>query len=165
MPAAEALGMRGAYEITEKAYRMPQVSDTFHGRDIFAPVAAHLSLGVAPDAVGPPADGLVQMDFGDYEVTATSLTGRILFADRFGNLISNVPGDALPAWLGVGSRVRLEMEGDHEVLFVRSYGAVDPGTPAVALSSDGYLEIAVNRGSAAAALGAKAGTYFALRPR
>lgn len=164
MPAAERLGVQAAYEVTEEAYRLSEVSATFHGRDIFAPVAAHLSLGVAPDAVGPLAEGLVAADFGRYEVTDARLTGRILFADRFGNLISNVPEEALPPWLSWGDRVRLEMAGEHEAVFARTYAAVDPATPAVSVSSDGYLEIAVNRGSAAASLGAGPGATFTLRP-
>lgn len=165
MPAAQALGLAAVYEITNEAYCLAEISDTFHGRDIFAPVAAHLGRGVSPDAVGPPVKDPVTLDFGRYEATEGSLTGRILFEDRFGNLISNVPRGVLPAWLVHGAQVRLEAGGDHDATFVRSYAAAEAGSPVLTVSSEGYLEIAVSQGSAAAALGVGAGTAFRVRPR
>lgn len=163
VPAAKILGLRGSFEITERDYCLPELSDTFHGRDIFAPVAAHLSLGVPPNSVGKRVDDLVQLDFGEYEVTSSEVRGELLFKDRFGNLSTNVPEDALPSWLIFGKKVELRLQHVLRLPFLRTYTSGEPGQPLLIISSDGYLEIAVNRGDASKLTGASPGDAFVLR--
>ncbi|MFQ5908883.1 MAG: S-adenosyl-l-methionine hydroxide adenosyltransferase family protein [Thermoplasmata archaeon] len=163
LPAAASLGEFAAYELSNEAYRLPEVSHTFHGRDVFAPAAAHLSLGVKPSAMGQRVRSPVSLDFGKFEITAEAVRGEILFEDRFGNLITNVPQDALPSWISPGGFYDLEANGAHEVPFVKSYEAHEPGKALLTVSSDGYLEIAVNWGHARETVGVGAGERFVLR--
>ncbi len=163
MPAARALGFKGAFQVEKAEYRLQTISHTFHGRDIFAPVAAHLSLGVVPASVGGPVDDPVDLDFGPYEVSSKEVRGRILLKDRFGNLITNVPGEALPAWATHGESLKLRIEAEYELPFLRAYGFGAPGEPLLTVSSEGYLEIAVNQGDASKVLGSRPGDAFVLR--
>ncbi|MCJ2530888.1 MAG: S-adenosyl-l-methionine hydroxide adenosyltransferase family protein [Candidatus Thermoplasmatota archaeon] len=163
LPAAATFGDFTAYELSNVEYRLPEVSHTFHGRDIFAPAAAHLSLGVEPSEMGKAVRSLVELDFGEYMVTEDVIRGEILFEDRFGNLITNVPQEALPSWTSLGGSYSLEASTIHEVPFVKSYTAHDPGKALLTLSSDGYLEIAVNWGNARETVGLGPGERFVVR--
>ena len=84
-----------AVAIQNSAYYLSEVSNTFHGRDIFAPVAAHLSLGVPLDDIGPPAQTLVQLPIQVPELSGNTLTGQIVKIDRFGNAITNISETAI----------------------------------------------------------------------
>ncbi|MEE9164183.1 MAG: S-adenosyl-l-methionine hydroxide adenosyltransferase family protein [Thermoplasmata archaeon] len=163
LPAAATLGEYAAYEISNEEYRLPEVSETFHGRDVFAPAAAHLSLGVRPDEMGKPVPSPVQLDFGEYEVTENAVRGEILFEDRFGNLITNVPHEALPSWMSIGGQYILETSRTYDIPFLKNYAAHEPGKALLTVSSDGYLEIAVNWGHARETVGVGPGETFALR--
>lgn len=163
MPAVQVLGLQGTFEITRKEYCLPQVSTTFHGRDVFAPVAAHLSLGLTPTSVGDPVEDPVELDFGEYTVLSSRLEGRILFRDRFGNLVTNIPQEALPPWISPGTTLELKLRRSHELPFVRTYWEGRPDHLLATISSDGYLEIAVNQGDASEFLGARPGEVFVLR--
>ncbi len=148
-PASQVLNRRRAFEITEEEYCLPRVSSTFHGRDIFAPVAGHLSLGVSADSVGAQVTDIVELSFGEFQVSDEEVRGEVLYVDRFGNLVTNVPAESFPSWISVGRVVEMDLGGHHELQVQRSYSAVKSGQPFVTTSSDGFLEIAVNRGSAA----------------
>ncbi|MCJ2554579.1 MAG: SAM-dependent chlorinase/fluorinase [Candidatus Thermoplasmatota archaeon] len=164
LPAAATLGEFTAYELSNEAYRLPEVSPTFHGRDIFAPAAAHLSLGVEPAEMGNLVSSPMSLDFGEYEVTEDVIRGEILFEDRFGNLITNVPEEALPPWTSLGGSYTLETGGTYEVPFVASYVSHEPGKALlITISSDGYLEIAANWGHAREIVGVGPGERFVLR--
>src|SRR5262249_26891406 len=92
LPAADpARGVR----LAEPRYWRPVVSATFHGRDILAPVAGHLSLGVEPSALGPVTEQWVRLERRPPIRRPDSLSGEVEFVDHFGNLITNLPGDAL----------------------------------------------------------------------
>ena len=163
LPAAARLGEWKAYELSNEAYQRKEVAETFHGRDVFAPAAGHLSLGVPPSEMGERVSSPVELDFGDYEVTEDTVRGEILFEDRFGNLITNVPGQGLPTWVTFEGQYVLEAGGTHEVPFVRTYSAHEPGKALLTISSDGYLEIAVNWGHAREIVGVGAGEAFTVR--
>lgn len=130
----------GAVELQAEEYRLPAVSYTFHGRDIFAPAAAHLAAGVPLRNLGPPADKLVLLDLSAARLTPSGVLGQIIHIDRFGNAISNIPAEMLPAEARV-------LTGDAYVAGLsRSYEEAD----VVALAgSVGLLEIAVQNGNAA----------------
>jgi S-adenosylmethionine hydrolase len=141
-------------QLTEPRFWRRPVSATFHGRDILAPVAAHLTLGVRADQLGPVASDWVSFDPPQPTITPTRISGEVVVVDPFGNLLSNIPGEAFRA-LGT-CRVHI---GSCEVeRIVRSYGEAPPGTVVALISSSGVLEIACAQGSAARALGVGVGT-------
>jgi S-adenosylmethionine hydrolase len=154
--AREVTGPSVVRRLADKRYWRQQVSHTFHGRDILAPVAGHLSQGLDPRLLGPLAEDWVRLALPAPVLGPNRLTGEVVFIDDFGNLISNVPDDALAAWRERAVRITI---GGHEVCHhVNTYGEAEPGTLAALVSSVGTLEVAVSHGSAAAKLGAKIGS-------
>jgi S-adenosylmethionine hydrolase len=151
-----------AIRLTEPRYWRQPLSATFHGRDIFAPVAGHLSLGVDPASLGAPASDWVHLALPAPLRKANSVHGEVLFVDRFGNLITNIPADQLPA---PTKPLRVQI-GDLEVTRrVQSYGQAEPGSLVALVSSAGLLEIAVAQGNAAVRLGIGVGAPVRLRTR
>tara|TARA_B100000315_G_scaffold217776_1_gene218611 strand:- start:234 stop:1007 length:774 start_codon:yes stop_codon:yes gene_type:complete len=145
-----------AYSLENSRYWLHPVSWTFHGRDIFAPVAAHLTLGVAPEDLGSPVEELVWLA-APQPVTRDNVTrGEVVYADHFGNLVTNIPAGVLEQ----GGEIQVEVRGRRIAGLVQTFGQGAPG-PAGALlalvGSHGYLEVAVRNGSAALTLGAGAG--------
>jgi S-adenosylmethionine hydrolase len=141
--------------ITNQRYFLKPVSQTFHGRDIFAPVAAHLAAGVRAAEMGKPIKDYIRLDFAKpVRTTERSWSGRILKVDRFGNLITNFHAGEFPGLTNGGFSVVL---GSHRViLLARSYAERAPGELFVIEGSSGYLEISVNQGSAASITGCAA---------
>ena len=93
IPAARRLGEMEVYEITNPELMLKSgISATFHGRDIFAPAGAHLSKGTPIEAVGPRISDFVNLDFGNFGIDGPFLVGEVIFADSFGNVITNIPG-------------------------------------------------------------------------
>ena len=148
----------------EHYYRQP-VSNTFHGRDIFAPVAAYLAKRVDPDKFGHEISDFVRFNAPKPKpAEANALRGVVLKVDRFGNLITNItPQDApalfaerpAPFKIAVGKREITEMQ--------TNYAQGAPGEVFGILGSTGYLEIAANRGSAAQIVGAGKGAEVSLK--
>ncbi len=144
--AARFGGVARAYDVGATPWRLEPVSATFHGRDVFAPVAAHLALGEEPDAEIDPA-GLVQLE----RLVASEGGAIVLEVDSFGNLRLDAPAGT-PA-----ARVN-----GHDVLSARTFGDVAPGALLLYTESDGGLALAVNGGSAAALLDVRAGDEIQL---
>jgi S-adenosylmethionine hydrolase len=140
-----------AVSITNKEYWRHPVSSTFHGRDIFAPVAAHLSLDIPFREFGEPVDSLnafaIPIPFKD--ATGHSI-GKIIHIDRFGNLITNLRSRDIPSG-GAGVEIR-----NQRIDNTSSYYAQGKGLMALIGSND-YLELSFREGSAAALLGARVG--------
>lgn len=129
-------------EATERRFLRPNPSPTFHGRDVFAPVAAHLASGVPADQLGPPLGHPVLLEIESPVREESRLQGRIVHIDRFGNLITDIPA----AWLDAGWRIQL---GKYDVGRVRrTYSDVAVGELVAVVGSLGTLEIAVRGGSA-----------------
>jgi S-adenosylmethionine hydrolase len=122
------------------------VTATFHGRDIFAPVAAELAAGLTLADVGSPLCGALASSLPVARLAPHHAEGEVLMADRFGNLLTNVPAGAVPASAIITAEGRPATR-------VRTYGDAPPATLLALASSDGYLEIAVREGSAARELG------------
>jgi S-adenosylmethionine hydrolase len=152
--AADPARLPTAYALTNPAYWRPTRSATFHGRDVFAPVAAHLATGVPPDAVGPPLplDRLTLLPQVTPTVTAAGIAGRVIACDHFGNLITNVAAGLL-APLGPLPTVRVTLAGRSLPGVQPTYAVVAPGTPLALINSAGLLEIAVREGHAGRQLG------------
>ncbi len=139
------------------AFFRPHISTTFHGRDVFAPVAAHLSLGVELGQLGPLLLNPVPLPLPEPGFSPGVAQGQVIYIDRFGNLITNLPGAALLSWLGNSPAFRLQVAGVVLRRLSPTYAEVGPGEPLALLGSHGYLEIAVNRGNAARLLKAAVG--------
>ena len=132
-----------AFELTNDAYHRKPVSVTFQGRDIFAPVAAHLSLGVPARELGPPISEVIAISPFRAEVEDdNSLSGRVIHVDRYGNLITNVGGDQLDS-----RDISIEVSGRTIDGLSRTYAAA-AGLTAI-IASTGFLAIVLPNGSAA----------------
>ncbi len=145
--------LEGAWVLTATSYFLQSPpSRTFHGRDIFAPVAAHLVRGVSPQELGPPISDPFHINVPLVSCTPAHLKGEIICIDRFGNCISNITSDLFASWIRNDSfsirtgRLRLAE-------IARSYDAVQQGKPLAIFNGLGYLEIALNQGRADQALG------------
>ena len=150
-----------AVEIQNKAYYLPEVSNTFHGRDIFAPIAAHLSLGIPLEDLGPPVQTLVQLPIQAPELSGNTLTGQIVKIDRFGNAITNISESAIAglesASTGEISAYEIRIGSVRLNRFNRAYAESGVGKPLAIIGSSGLLEIAINSGNAKESLGLKWG--------
>ncbi len=137
----------------------PRVSATFHGRDIFAPVAAHLSRGVDLAQLGPTIADPVALDFPSPVFTPEVVRGEIIYADRFGNLVSNVRAEELRTWAAGGffgaQLGPVKIKG-----LVRTYGDVSPGEFLALEGSHGFIELACARDNAARRLGVGTGHFL-----
>jgi S-adenosylmethionine hydrolase len=143
-------------ELTASQYWREPVSRTFHGRDIMAPVAGHLSLGVEPSNLGRPVNDLVNPAWPAVRVGCQQLTGSVVLLDAFGNVITNIHADLL-ASIPTTAHVRVRL-GTHEVEgLVGTYAERDPGTLVALVGSGGHLELATVNGNAAAVLRAEVG--------
>jgi hypothetical protein len=141
---------RRAVHLTNARYRLAHVTATFHGRDIFAPAAAHLACGTGPGEMGDPVPLSELVTLPDLEPRRRpdgSWQGEILHIDRFGNLITNVrirdPGSSMAVTAG-GRRIET---------LSRTFADAEPGQLLTYRGSSGYLEVAVREGSAAHTLG------------
>lgn len=148
------LEVAGRFEAREVDLRhgLPRMSTTFHGRDLFAPVGARLAIGLPFDEIGPEATALVRTD----PAAASDGCGRVLHVDRFGNLVTSFRASDLPE----GASLAL---GDRTVSArARAYASMPAGRLFLIVGSSGYVEVSMNRGSAADALGVRAGEAVTL---
>jgi S-adenosylmethionine hydrolase len=161
VPASSRAGIDEAYELANPEYALESISRTFHGRDLFAPAAAHLANGVAPGELGPPVDpeGLVRLDLPEPLVRDGAIQATLLYVDSFGNIALNLTRDDVEA-LGMtsGTRVELELAGErYYAVMARTFADARPGD--VILYEDSYknMSLAISRGSAARMLHASPG--------
>jgi S-adenosylmethionine hydrolase len=155
-PAAARLGRRCVRAIENHAWLHHPVSSTFHGRDIFAPVAAHLARGDDPAAVGPLIDGMIELQPPPVRVGDQQIDGEVIHVDAFGNLLTNIGAEALGRFPAANLSVTI---GHTRVTgLATAYAAVPPGVAVALVNSWGVLEVAVRNGNAARALSAGRGT-------
>jgi len=150
------------HALQNQTFFLPSVSRTFHGRDIFAPVAAHLSRGVPIQKLGPPVKEFLRLDRPEPERSGRRLKGQILYIDRFGNAITNCDAFALSP-LGQG-RLHVLARGKKLCSVEGFYQAVGSGQAVAVLGSTGFLEIAINGGNAAARFSLRAGDPVTISP-
>jgi S-adenosylmethionine hydrolase len=154
LPAAEVLGgVRAAYELVEPTYQLPTVSATFHGRDVFAPAAAHLAVGVPPDAFGPAVDpaSLVILPAPVCEVDGDRIRVEVLTVDHFGNVAlaaGTAELDAIGLRAGAVATFRWPA-GIKPVLLGTTFADVAEGELVLLIDSAGHLAVACRGGSAA----------------
>jgi len=149
-------------QITNPKYFRAAVSRTFHGRDIIAPVGAHITNGIDVRELGPAIDVSTAVCLDQLEARCTErgeLKGEVVAIDHFGNLITNIKSEqlteCLPAGPQANTRIRLgsRLIGD----LVETYASMPAETPSALIGSRGYLEIAINKDSAARFLDAQIG--------
>jgi S-adenosylmethionine hydrolase len=141
--------------------KIQRISATFHGRDIFAPVAAELAAGrVQLEALGEPVTTLVPSWVEEPSVETRSVTGLIITQDHFGNLITNIPANLIERF-----RLPLVHAGNHALPLLRTYGETRPGEYLALVNSFGVIEIARAEGSAAEGLGLGRGAPVIVRDR
>lgn len=161
LPAAGRMGIAAAHELANPSYALDTISRTFHARDLFAPAAAHLALGVPLDELGPPLDpdGLVTLDLPRPQLGETAVLATILYIDSFGNTALNLTRDDVEQiGLVSGSRVELELAGEHYyAVMARTFADARPGDVILYEDSYGNMSVAISRGSAARMLHASPG--------
>jgi S-adenosylmethionine hydrolase len=159
MLAAQKEGVGHVYHVNNPQYMLPRVSRTFHGRDIFAPVAAHLARGRSPSEFGPEIQGYNFPEFAKPHVGASELLGEVLHIDDFGNIVSNISAEGLEK-IGIREGCSLHVKLDSETLTLKlcsAYGEVPAKTPLAIIGSTDFLEISINQGSASRTFKAKIG--------
>jgi len=164
-------------QIENTTYFLKPLSRTFHGRDVFAPVAAHLQRGVSLKSLGRELHDYCRIPWPDPKVGPGQLRGEIVYVDRFGNGITNLEARPAaadssargegrgiatrldPRWLGKGAGTACVVTGRRKVHFTLAefYAAVPPGEPVAVPGSSGFLELALNGGSAATQFGIEIG--------
>jgi S-adenosylmethionine hydrolase len=154
--------------VENRAFFRAQVSRTFHGRDIFAPVGAHLLRGISMDQLGPaaPAGSLRRIEAAARRSDERGeIVGAVVWVDRFGNLITDIEVNEANRIRGEEEGLPLQVHIAGRILtgLCRSYGDVEPGEALVVVGSRGTLEIAVNCGSASAKLGCGRGDPVRIR--
>ena len=155
------------HQLTNAGLFRPEVSSTFHARDIFGPVAGHLACGMRLDEVGPPVQDPIRLPIEPVQQLGPGeWEGKVLHVDHFGNLTTNLHKDEL-------ARILKDVGGDEgDIVIVvegavlpmaRAYADVPEGEACALLGSSGRLEVAVHRGSAARILGAGKGAPVRIR--
>lgn len=145
-----------AVELKESKYFLPPISNTFHGRDIFAPVAAYLSLGVDPEEFGSSVKEYVNITIPQPRVSKGEIEGQVLHIDRFGNLMTNIDEPSYCDAVG-DQAVSIEIGTQKLNMICQSYADVEEGLPVAIFGSSDFLEIAVNKGNAQRVLQLKRG--------
>ena len=159
--AAPAISRRRIIQLTNHQYFLPRLSRTFHGRDIFAPVAAHLSRGISLEDFGPTQPTIEQLTVPTVERTETQLTGCIIATDHFGNLITNISAaDLLPF---PSHTLSVSIGPVHIHGLASTYASVALGTIVALINSWDLLEIAVRNGSAMQRLQTPVGTTVSVK--
>jgi hypothetical protein len=164
-PAAVHLGVLEVRRLENPRFFRTPVSQTFHGRDIFAPVAAHLAAGVPPSELGPRRPGLQPLALAEPVRRGDTITGAVIYIDRFGNLVTNIPAAALADYAIRGLSVSIAGVQVDVAELSPSYAAVAEHAALAIIGSWGLLELAVRDGNAAAAWGVGAGASVAVTPR
>ncbi len=148
-----------AVTLDNPRYRLPQVSRTFHGRDIFAPAAACLAAGVTLEALGTPVERLLTLPLPRPDIMADQILAHVLYIDVFGNVFLDVTEDMTKGWGELEADIRGVTVGGP----ADSYVQVPEGSPVAIFGSSGHLEIAVRNGNAARRFGLRVGDTLRLR--
>jgi hypothetical protein len=168
IPATERFGgIAVAHEIANPDYALEPVSRTFHGRDLFAPAAAHLASGLSLSELGPPIhpDALVRLEIAEAEVGSTRIRATVFYVDRFGNVALNVTRNQLER-VGIVPGTRVELEHGPERYYavaVRTFDDARHGDLIVYEDAYRNVAVAISRGDAASLLDLSEGDEVRLR--
>lgn len=151
-----------AFELTAPEYRLAVVSRTFHGRDVFAPAAAHLARGVPPARFGPPIADPVRLAWEEAREVAGGVAGTVVHVDRFGNLVTSITAQHVERVAGRARSGGVRIAG-RLLPMVGTYGELPAGGAGALIGSRNRLEVVVREGSAADRFRARRGTPVLLR--
>ena len=161
MLAAQNQGIEHTYELTNSKFMLAQVSSTFHGRDVFAPAAAHLDMGVKPSEFGPEIIDVTTPEFAKVERRNGSFIGEVLHVDSFGNIITNINQKEVAN----AKTVKVKLQNvSLNLTFGKTYAQTKPQEPIALIGSHGFLEIALNQASAAEKFHVKTGDKIEATP-
>ncbi len=130
------------YEISNSKYMLENISNTFHARDIFAPVAAYLSKGISPELIGNRIKNMIELSIPQINYTGSHIEGKVIHMDKFGNLITNIQN----SFSDNIKRIRVKSTSIKRIN--SSYSQGEPGKAIALKGSTGFIEIAVNSGNA-----------------
>ncbi len=166
IPAAKDDGIVRIIELTNQKFFLKPLSYTFHGRDIFAPCAAYISVGVDPLQLGKiiDVDKIVDLDLRIIRDFRNYIEAEVIHIDNFGNIMLNVNGFVFKEKVNYGKRINLTFhDKTMEVKFVRTFSDVKPGKPCLYINSFGLLELGINRGNAKRTFNLKMGDKICLK--
>jgi S-adenosylmethionine hydrolase len=160
--AANMQGIEHVFEITNRKLMLPNISNTFHGRDIFAPAAAHLANGTRPTEFGPELRRISTPEFAKTSRKKGMLLGEVLHVDGFGNIITNFTEKDLGS-MNMKENVDIKLKTSRLSLrLCKAYAEVEKQQPLAIIGSHNFLEISVNQGNAANAFKMKRGDRLTL---
>lgn len=160
--ATKNQGIKNIYEISNQMFMLPKVSNTFHGRDVFAPAAAHLANGTSPTEFGPKISNIVMPDFAKIAKRKNTFVGEILHIDNFGNIITNF-GEKELKTMDIQETVNVKLKNaKFKLKFCKSYAEVKPKRLLAIIGSHNFLEISINQGNAARIFKTKVGDTVTL---
>jgi hypothetical protein len=157
MLSARREGISQAYNISNPAYMRPKISRTFHGRDIFAPAAAHLAKGLSPSEFGAEVHDYVRPRFSQPRLSKSTVFGEVLYIDGFGNIITNISVEDLEkigALEGCLLHIKLK-DKNLQLRLCSAYGEVPPQRALAIIGGSDFLEISVNQANASQIFGVK----------
>jgi S-adenosylmethionine hydrolase len=150
IPAAQREGILHVYELTNRSFMRNEISATFHGRDVFAPAAAHLACGKMPRECGPEISDYIQPSYSQPTFDGKTITCEVLHIDGFGNIVTNVSNHVESLELEFGDKVSLAIKKKRiPARFVRTYSDLKREEFGILFGSHGFLEIACREDSAA----------------
>lgn len=162
---AQSMPMEALHSLRNTRYVPPQPSMTFQGRDVLAPVAAEILNGLNIRQLGPTPDAYKLLDIAPAQGQGRQVAGRVVYVDRFGNLISNIPAEMLQGPLAEWDRLEVSCGGCAIGGLSGTYGFVAVGAPLALINSMGLVEIAVNQGRAGDVLKQGIGAEVVVRLR
>lgn len=152
--------IQAIHALENEDYFLPKISSTFHGRDVFAPVAAHLARGVKINKLGRSLTDLARLGGPEPKDTRYGVQGEVLYVDRFGNAITNISTEALRS---LKAPLAIFLRSKRVCPLAKTYQSVHSGELLAVVGSTGFLEVAVNGGSAAKRLGLRPGSTIEVR--
>ena len=154
--AAQNQCIEHVYQLTNPKFMLPKISNTFHGRDIFAPAAAHLDKGAEPTTFGAEIKDPINPEFTKVRRAKRSLIGEVMHVDGFGNIITNITETEIAQ--STAEKVNVDLPGiSLKLTLGKTYAEAKPKEPEALIGSHGFLEIALNQGNAAEKFQVKAG--------
>jgi S-adenosyl-L-methionine hydrolase (adenosine-forming) len=161
MLAAQNQDIEHVFQITNPKFILTSVSSTFHGRDVFAPAAAHLDIGVNILAFGPEISDAVKPEFTILQPRNGSLIGEVLHVDIFGNIVTNIPQKEITQ----SKKIQVKFQNlSLNLNFGKTYNQAKPKEAIALIGSHGFLEIALNQASASERFNVKTGDKIEFKP-
>ena len=161
--AIQEEGLKKIILISERKYMRSNVTATFEGRDIFAPVAAHLAQGVPIESFGRKLDQMIRLHVSQPLISNHYISGKIIHIDGFGNIITNITYSQIQNLITIGHKYQVTINQLTKTMkYMKSYGYVSPGELIIITGSSNYMEISINQGNAQKLFDAMTGDSIAI---